>query len=255
MRLVSAFLVCALVSGMPASVLAQSEPAAIKPIYQRPVMDSVVDSIAVPAAEAAPASSCWRAQPPPVCPGFFLTELGMEIPVLSTQVADRSAGGGTRGPGSDIRARAVWTFGFMGTKGMSSHGGTVSITSEDTPDSRIPFALEYRYRRWLRGISALDLGLGYRAMSVWKDGTGFRDGRGVTAMTGYTFNAYVGVSLRGDLVRGAGRTRGGLQVGVRSTRLSEVVLKLTAIAAVRAALAAIGMEDDEEDDEDQGGTA
>ena len=235
-----------------APAVAQSELVAIKPAHVRPAIDSVADSASAAAAAPRPAKpSCWRARPSPPCTAFFLTEMGIEAPSRSTQVVDRSAtGDAARGPRSDIGERLVWTFGFLGTTGRNSHGGALSFAMEAHESTRVPFALEYRYRRWLRGSSALDAAFGYREMPVWKDGMGFRGGRGVTAMAGYTFSSYVAISLRADLIRAAGRPRRALHVGIRSTRLSEAVLKLTAVAAARAALAAIGMELDEDDDEE-----
>lgn len=240
------------------AALAQSEPIAVKPTYERPAglapdttrdSTSRADSIA-----RASRPNCWRAQPNPPCPGFFITEFGIEQPLLSTRRNDRSSVGLAQGgPGlrRDFGTRLAWTFGFMGTKGSDSHGATLSLSADvDNTTSLFPFTFEYRYRRWLPGSAAFDAALGYRKADVWKDGTGSMTGRGLTMMAGYTFNPYVGISVRGDLIHAAGRQRRAMSLGVRSTRLSEAFIKYTAIAVARAALAKIGIEL-EEDSEDQ----
>jgi hypothetical protein len=234
-----------LVSG--ARLGAQDEPVAIKPNYVRPQMDSVADS-SVARDSAAPRRiqpNCWQAQPRPACNGFFLTEMGIETPMRSTAVRDRRGTDGTLGPERDAATRIVWSFGFMGTSGSHSHGAMLSLTPDDRFSDPLPMTLEYRYRRWLGRASALDGAIGYREVGVWKDGVGYQVGRGATVMAGYTFNSYVGFSLRGDLIRAAGRQRRAVHVGLRSTRLSERFLKLTAVALARAALAAIGVEWDD----------
>jgi hypothetical protein len=189
----------------------------------------------------------------PPCPGFFLTEFGIDHPLFSTRRNDRSPVGLSRwrsGIQPDFNTRVTWTFGFMGTRGSDSHGATFSLVGEtESMTSRVPFTLEYRYRRWLRGSSAFDASAGYRTADVWKDGTGLVSARGITAMAGYTFNPYIGVSVRGDLLRSSGRTRRAIALGARSTRLSEVFIKYTAIAVARAALAAIGIELSEDEDD------
>ena len=251
MRMVAAGAVAALLVSV-ATLRAQDEPIAVKPRHVRPQVDSVADSSAMrdSAPTGAVQPNCWRPQPRPACNGFFLTEFGMETPLLSTTVRGRRAADGTAGPGKDAAFRVVWTFGFMGTSGANSHGATLSLTPDDQFSDPLPVTFEYRYRRWLGRSSALDGALGYRKVGVWKDGVGYQMGRGVTAMAGYTFNPYVGLSLRGDLIREAGRQRRVLHVGVRSNRLSETVIKLTAIALVRAAFAAIGVEWDDGETEE-----
>lgn len=231
---------------------AQDEPIAVRPRHVRPQVDSLADSSATrDSAGAVPARpNCWRPQPRPACPGFFLTEIGMETPLLATRARGRRVADGTTGSAKDPVFRVVWTFGFMGTSGANSHGATLSLTPDDQFSDPVPMTFEYRYRRWLGPSRALDGALGYRKVGVWKDGVGYQMGRGVTAMAGYTFNPYVGLSLRGDLIREAGRQRRVLHVGVRSNRLSETTIKLTAIALVRAAFAAIGVEWDDSETEE-----
>lgn len=242
-RTALAALAAAILLSAAPTLAAQSEPVAIKPPYVRPVIDSTVPDTAVAEAPAPPPPNCWRAQPMPPCPGFFLTEFGVEAPIISRgRAADPAA------PRSDIRMRLLWSFGVMGTKERNSHGALLSITSDELVEP-LSFMLEYRYRRWLAPTHAIDIGGGYRSMSMWRDQWGFDRGRGITAHAGYTYNPWIGVVLRGDLVRGAGRRASALHVGVRSTRLSELAIRATAILAGRALLAAMGIETDDEDDE------
>ena len=231
-----------LLSASAATLGAQSEPVAVKPPYVRPPIDTAVTDSAVADSVRPTPPNCWRAQPMPPCTGFFLTEIGVETPLIA-----RSRAPDPEAPRSDIRTRFVWSFGIMGTKGRNSHGGVASVTVDEAT-APLSFALEYRYRRWLTPRHALDFGGGYRSVSMWRDSWGFERGHGVTAHAGYTYNPWVGVVLRGDMVRGLGRNARALQVGLRSTRASELALQLTAILAWRAALAAIGIEPSEEPD-------
>ena len=227
---------------LPLQVLGgqQSEPVAERPRHIPPLVDSALVSDSAPAQPAPP--NCWSAQRRPPCEGFFLTQIGMEIPVLGTRRNDPA-----ERARRDFGARFAWSFGFMGTKGRHSHGGTFSFSSEPMADERIPHVVEYRYRNWVHATGAIDAAVGYKVADVWKNGTGLVRGRGMTAMVGFTANRWVGVSVRGDLIRAAGRERRGLMLGVHSTRGSELAIKYTAILMARTALAAIGIEWEEEE--------
>ena len=231
-----------------ARLLAQAEPVASRPTHVPPPADTLTEADSS-TSTAPPRPNCWRPQGNPPCAGYFVTEFGVEEPLASTRRNDRSAVGveGTgRGTRGDFGPRIVWSFGFMGTRGSHSHGGVLSITSDEGFDTEIPLMFEYRYRRWL-GRSAVDAGAGLRRVAVWKDGTGLVVAKGATAMVGFTLNHYIGVTVRGDLVRAAGRERRAIALGVRSGRLSEVALKYTALLLARAALGAIGVELEEDE--------
>jgi hypothetical protein len=233
----------------------QTEPAAIKP--RLPPRDSLFDSTFVAqqsqdsAARAnANRANCWRPTRRRECPGHFLTELGVEFPIASTRRMDVAFNPGGRGLQRDFGTRLVWTFGFMGTKGNNSYGGTWSLIGEDedAEDVYIPFVLEGRYKRWINDRWSADAALGYRRAQVWRNGVGLVGGHGATLMLGVVANPYVGVTLRSDLIRGGDRTTRSLMAGITSTRGSEFLLKTVALGLLRAALGAIGIHVGEDDE-------
>ena len=238
MRVVVAFLILA---AFP--LLAQeTEPVAVKPVYTPPaVPDTVVQ--AEPSPDAPRQPGCWRAQPMPRCSGFFLTDIGLEYPVLGT----RTPNAGRLRP--DFPFRLTWNVGIMGTRGRHSHGGAIGITSDDNEGSPLPFLVEYRYRNWLGGHAALDAGLGYRRNGVRDSLGAVRAAHGVTLMAGFTPNRWIGASVRADMVRRAGRTHSGVLLGVQSTRASEFMFRMVLVTAVRAVLGSIGLEVEEDEDQ------
>ena len=211
---------------------------AVKPTYVPPVME---DSIAPPdEQEPQPASGpgCWRAQPMPRCPGFFLTDIGIETPMFSTRTRDA---GRLRGA---FPMRLTWSVGFMGTSGRHSHGGALAATSDETVSAGM--VIEYRYRNWLGGDGAFDAGLGYRRGAV-RDASEMVRASGVTLLAGYTPNRWIGVTLRGDLLRARGRAHNALMIGATSTRASEFMFRAVFIEMVRALLGSIGIDLEEEE--------
>lgn len=210
---------------------------AVKPTYVPPVME---DSIA-PSEEQQPqppsGPGCWRAQPMPRCPGFFLTDIGVETPMFS-----RSRASGRHR--SAFPMRLMWSVGLMGTSGRHSHGGAIAVTSDETANTGM--VIEYRYRNWLGGDGAFDAGLGYRRGSVHLASETVQ-ARGVTLLAGYTPNRWIGVTLRGDLMRAHGRSHNALMIGVTSTRASEFMFRAVFIELVRALFAKIGIELEEEE--------
>ena len=216
----------------------EPEPVAVKPTYVPPVLE---DSIALPDEQAPqPASGpgCWRAQPMPRCPGFFLTDIGIETPMFSTRTRDA---GRLRGA---FPMRLMWSIGLMGTSGRHSHGGAIAVTSDETVNAGL--VIEYRYRNWLGGDGAFDAGLGYRRGSVSLSGETVQ-ARGVTLLAGYTPNRWIGVTLRGDLLRARGRPHSALMIGATSTRASEFMFRAVFIEIVRALFAKIGVELEDEE--------
>ena len=129
-----------------------------------------------------------------------------------------------------------------------STGLAVAITSEETNHFGSLNVVEWRYRNWVNSVSALDIGVGYKANGVRPPGTGLVDARGVTAMLGYTPTRWIGISARGDWVRARGQTHHGILLGLQSTRVSEHIFRVLAIGAVRALLAEIGIELEDDDE-------
>jgi hypothetical protein len=225
---------------LPVAHLAAQEPVAERPRHIPPAVDSTAVTDSVTPRPAPP--NCWRPQRRPPCEGFFLTQIGVEVPALGTRRDDPA-----ELRRRDFGARLVWTFGFMGTTGRHSHGGAFSFTSEPTAGGRLPHVIEYRYRNWLGANAAIDAAVGYKVADTWKNGSGLFAAKGMTAMAGFTANRWIGVAVRGDLIRAAGRERRALMIGVHSTRGSELALKYTAILLLRTALAAIGIEWEDEE--------
>jgi hypothetical protein len=219
---------------MPAS--AQEEPVAVRPIFTPPPPDTIADTLAtVPAADRRIPPTCWRAKPRPPCNGFFLTDFGVEVPLRSTRHVDPANGR----PRADFSERLIWTFGFMGTKGRHSFGPAISVTSEEFLGVNI---IEGRYRNWLGRSAAIDAAVGFKANDVRHAGGDRVRARGVTAMLGFTPNRYIGVSVRGDLVRARERNHRAILVGATSTRFSEIAMKNVVLWTLRTMLGAIGVE-------------
>jgi hypothetical protein len=174
----------------------------------------------------------------PRCPGFFLTDIGIETPMFSTRTRD---GGRYRGA---FPMRLMWSIGMMETSGRHSHGGALAVTSDETVNAGM--VIEYRYRNWLGGDGAFDAGMGYRRGSV-RDSSEMVRARGVTLLAGYTPNRWIGVTVRGDLLRAQGRSHNALMIGVTSTRASEFMFRAVFIEIVRALFAKIGVELEEEE--------
>ena len=194
--------------------------------------------------------NCWRPQRRPPCEGFFLTELAVEMPFASTRRNDRVYNPDGAGMRPDFSTRVAWTFGFMGTPGggPSSYGGALSFAGEEWLESIVPITLEARYRRWIGQSASANAALGYRRTQLWRAGTGLVGAQGATAMLGFTLNQYMGVSVRGELMRGGGRTARSALVGINSTRGSEFFLKTVAIGLVRLVLGKIGIHVGDEDE-------
>lgn len=241
----SSFLTSGLITALvllPPSILAQSEPVATRPVHTPPPIDTVSGDTVVILADQPRRPNCWRAQPRPACAAFFVTDIGIEVPLRSTRTADPAAGHRK----VDFPTRVVWTFGFMGTRGRHSTGPAISITTEEVQNTFAPNIYEWRYRNWLAGSPAIDVGLGYKVNEVWEQGVGLVGARGITAMLGYTPTRYIGLSARGDFVRSPSRNHRAVLVGVQSTRLSELMIKHLFIGVIRALLASIGIELEEE---------
>jgi hypothetical protein len=209
---------------------AQSEPVATRPTAPPVPVDTLV--IEQQSSEPPPSGepSCWRAQPR--CPAFFLTDIGIEHPVAATKHP--------RAPGNPaaFHTRLVWTIGLMGVTGRHAHGATVSLVSEAA--DRVPFMLEYRYRNWLGGSSALDLSLGYRRRGFNDTGLGVVPAKGFTGALTYAPNRWVGLTTRADFLRVAGEDRRAIYLGISSTRISEEALKFTLVAVVQLLLERVG---------------
>lgn len=224
---------------------AQAEPLANRPRYIKPVIDttprdSVRDSTTSPMARPRP--NCWRAQPLPRCPGFFVTDIGVEVPVYTTRRREP-----LRSPsGRDFGTRLVWGIGFMRNFGDRAMGPVASITS-DNATRGLPWMAEWRYRQWLSATGAVDVGVGYKTSSVWQAGAGELRGRGVTAMVGWTPNRWIGLSARTDLVAARGQTHRAVLLGVESTRSSELLARMIVVELWRALLAKIGVEWEDEE--------
>jgi hypothetical protein len=219
------------------------EPAALRP--RLPPRDSIFDSTFVlqqsqdSAARAVAAQNqCWRPHGSSVCPGFFLTELGIDVPLKTTRRDDPLSGDPRR---PDFVTRVVWTMGLMGNDGRNSYGGAVSLTSDDFAEG-LPFVVEARYKRWVGSSATADAGLGYKNANVWQAGRGFVHASGATAMVGFTPNRFVGVRVRADIAHGGGRTARMVSVGATSGWLSENFIRVTALAIVRAIFGKIGID-------------
>jgi len=209
--------------------LGAQEPVAVKPT-QAPLDSILADSSAWVRDTTPPQPNCWRPQRRPPCDSYFLTEIGLEGPIRSRQFGER----------------VTWTFGVMGTHGNSSHGGAFTLYAEPQLDMSIPFSLEWRYRRWLSNSASANAALGYMRTRLIR-GAETVPGQGVTAMIGLTANQWIGLTLRGELIRGGGHTARGFMLGATSTRVSEFFIREMALGALRALLGKIGLDlgDDE----------
>jgi hypothetical protein len=230
----------AVMSAVMSAALVAQEPVAPRPTHTRPPIDTLheltaadsarLDSLAQQARDV----RCWRARPMPECRMVFLTDIGVEFPLYSTP-SNAPSGVFSK----SFPARLNWSIGLMRNGTRHSHGISLSLTSENV--SQIPQIIEYRYRNWLGGGSAIDAGIGWKRNEVYK-GTGLVPGEGMTFLLGYTPSRWVGATVRYDFVNVRGRTFRGVLLGVQSTRTSEYVFKGLALAIVDGLLARIGFE-------------
>ena len=221
---------------------AQSEPVATRPTAPPvPVIDSTEAVLTQQGAPSVP--SCWRARP--LCPVYFLTDIGIEFPVRQTSHPDPFVRGSRA---RDFDVRPVWTMGFMGTRGQHAHGPTVSLVGEFVPTG-LPFMLEYRYRNWLGPSAAVDVSLGYKRTGFYETGNNLVLGKGLTAMIAWTPNRWIGLNARADIMRAASRDRRALLLGVESTRVSEYMFRIVLVETMRFLLASIGIEMNDEEEE------
>ena len=233
--------VSAVMSVVMSAVLLAQEPVAQKPVGAIPV-DSVTpeDSARVDSLlQRHRNNRCWRARPMPECRMVFLTDIGFEFPLYSTTTTSTDPSHKKSFP-----IRAAWSIGLMRNGDRHSHGVSLGFTTETS--RKFPQILEYRYRNWLGGGSAVDAGIGWKRNSVWL-GSGQSNAQGMTFLLGYTPSRWVGANVRYDLVNAGGRTHRGVMLGVQSTRVSEYMFKGLALAIVDGLLAKIGFEREQEE--------
>ncbi|MCC6243742.1 MAG: hypothetical protein IT353_12940 [Gemmatimonadaceae bacterium] len=197
-------------------------PCALRHLVRRVALLTVIGSAFPLAAAAAQDSTtathprmCFRGRAKPACDRFFLTEIGVYHPIVSSRVTYNGFVGGTPYRLPVVDRQLTFQVGAMANRGSrSAVGGTViygfGMGAAD-------FGVLARYRRWLTpdGFS-LDLSAGVIQGKI--DGALFTtgDARGATAEIALNAADYGAVVLRTDFLRGGGQTNSALLAGVRA---------------------------------------
>jgi hypothetical protein len=180
------------------------------------------------AAQIEPAPSprgfCWTARPLEVCRTFFVAEAGAYTALASTRYTRRGFDGRTT-RSMHLTGHAGWEVGVMRNVSSRDAVGAAVLAGADANGERI--ALKGRYRRWMRGNSAMDVGAGVmfaRAAQPYEDpqaeGNLHVPVAGLTGDVAVGLTDWVGVSVRGDLLvdkdgESANAVYGGVKLGTR----------------------------------------
>jgi len=167
-------------------------------------------------ASGIPTRLCWRGKPAPQCTTFWITELGVDASMSSTQtVVTEDFGGGNvyRYARRDFDSRFSWTVGPMFNTGQrTAIGVTLSLSPQD---GGYRAAVEARRRWWKSDDLALDLSGGVLRVPIAPtSGHAFRDGYGVTAGVLVVGGDLININGRVDLLVSGGRVHAGTSAGL-----------------------------------------
>ena len=159
-------------------------------------------------------ASCWRGKPAPACHTFWITEMSVEYPFLSTTTTYTDNYGSftqtfTR---RDVSPQLLWTIGPMwNTSPNRALGMTVSYGIVHD-GGRV--ALEGRRRYWSDAKSSFDLTAGLVHMDLPPLAGGVANsGYGLTASAYALGGDVIHVNARADLVSAGNRVHAGASVG------------------------------------------
>ncbi len=177
------------------------------------------------AAQTRSFAGCWlRPAPAPTCSSYIVTEASAEFSLSRREnVSD---------------PKFVLSAGFMHNIDSVSSAGAVIGWDVGRGWAR-PARGELRYRRWV-SVGAVDLagGVAQRGITA-SDGSG-RELRayGPTAMVGAEWK-YIALDLRGESVRGDGRTFNDAYVGARTTSVGAPLAVLAGLALIVAVVSQV----------------
>ncbi|CAA9321404.1 MAG: hypothetical protein AVDCRST_MAG11-2019, partial [uncultured Gemmatimonadaceae bacterium] len=155
---------------------------------------------------AAPRRSCFRPRPRAACRGFSVVEAGV-YPRLAGTEAPRPWGARPQ-----LGNHASWELGYMvNTRAGTALGGSAVL---GVSGAGARWGAKARYRRWLPGEFAADLGAGPVVADVAVPVTAsaaanpvlWARGVGATADVGVSWRGTVGLGLRAEAVRARGGT-------------------------------------------------
>jgi hypothetical protein len=169
-------------------------------------------------------AGCWlRPAPQAQCGSYLVTEATAEIP-LGSQADD------------EFDSRFTLGVGFM--KNVSPDAGVGGVVAWDVGRGWArPARGELRLRKWLPDV-AMDFAAGVAQRGVTaSDGSG-RETRayGPEAMVGVEWK-YIALDLRGEFLRGDGRTFTDTYVGARATSVGAPIAALAGLALIFAVVA------------------
>ena len=177
------------------------------------------------AAQTRSAAGCWlRPAPAPTCSSFIVTEASAEFSLRPRENVSNP--------------RFVLGVGFMHNVDTESSVGGVVGWDVGRGWSR-PARGEVRYRRWLGG-GAIDFagGIAQNGVSVL-DGSGtVARAYGPTAMVGAEWK-YIALDLRGESLRGDGRTFNDAYLGARTTSIGAPIAVLAGLALIVAVVSQV----------------
>lgn len=187
-----------------------------------------------------PRGFCWTARPLESCRTFFVAEAGAYTALASTRYTRRGFDGQvTRS--MHLTGHAGWEVGVMRNVSSRDAVGAAVLAGADANGERI--ALKGRYRRWMRGNSAMDVGAGLmfaRRAEPYADpqtpGNLHVPVAGITGDVALGLTDWVGVSVRGDLLvdqdgEPANAVYGGVKLGTRPGVVATVLPLVLGVAA------------------------
>ena len=164
---------------------------------------------------------CFEPQPPPACKKFWITELnGYQALGASHFTEQTSAGPQIR---RDLHEHFNVSVGGMVNHGPSAAFGAAMMLGDGPEGERV--GVEARARRWLGAHGAVDVSAGpLEALVHAPPPSGRARGYGVGADVSLMWFDWVGLTVRGEVLRAEGRTVHALYAGARLGTYPAVVV-------------------------------
>lgn len=190
--------------------------------------------------EPSPRGFCWTARPLEVCRTFFVAEAGAYTALASTRYTRRGFDGRTT-RSMHLTGHVGWEVGVMRNVSSRDAVGAALLAGGDANGERI--AVKGRYRRWMPGNAAMDMGAGVmfaRAAQAYEDpqaeGNLHVPVAGLTGDVALGLTDWVGVSVRGDLLvdkdgEPANAVYGGVKLGTRPGIVATVLPLVLGVVA------------------------
>lgn len=200
---------------------------------------SILQLVTTPPVAKAQASSkgaeCFVGRPMPMCKTFWLTEFGYYRRAMGTGfIQDFQTASFER---SNLDHHYSWEIGVMSNRSpRTAIGGTLHLGADG---SGVRVGLKGRHRRWIAGKGVMDASAGVlRAAVRAPHPTLTAPGYGVTGDVAIGWRDWAAITVRGDVLRGDGRTVSALYGGVRVGSYPAIVGTVAAAAYIALLFAA-----------------